>query len=283
MKLCDQGKISLSEPMTSYLPDNLIQGIHVHQGTDYSQKITVQQLISQTSGIADYFEGKPKGGESLFDSFKKGQDRAMDIQQVMEIARSLPANFIPGEKGHYSDTNFQLLGAIIEAVTGKSVTENFQDDIFAPLGLQNTYVYNEGKPEPMPFYFKQQKVQIPKFMATNVPDGGVVSTVGENQIFLQAFFDDKLFDVKHLERMTADWHMVFFPMIAYGMGMMRFKIPRLFSPFKPAPELIGHSGSTGSFAFYSPATELYFTGTINQIAAPSKPFQLMTQVMNKIR
>ncbi len=60
---------------------------------------------------------------------------------------------------------------------------------------------------------------------------------------------------------------------------MRFKLPRILSPFSAAPELIGHSGSTSAFLFHSHADHLYIGGTLNQLKNQGRPFRLMTKVL----
>jgi len=50
------------------------------------------------------------------------------------------------------------------------------------------------------------------------------------------------------------------------LGLEKLWIPRIFSPFKPIKEVLGFWGQTGAFAFYNPETDLYFTGTINQVS-----------------
>jgi CubicO group peptidase (beta-lactamase class C family) len=49
MRLCEQGELSLDDPMAKHLPDELINGIHVYKGHDYSREITIAQLLSHTS------------------------------------------------------------------------------------------------------------------------------------------------------------------------------------------------------------------------------------------
>ena len=285
MQLWQEGRLALEAPIADYLPADLIDGLHVYQGTDYSRRIQVVQLLAQTSGLADYFEGKPQGGRSLLDDLKAGRDRTLDIQQVVDIARSMPPNFAPGTRAAYSDTNFQLLGAIIEAVSGQSVEEAFQARIFAPLGLEHTTVYqpdlHEADPPLAEVYNQTTPLHLPGFFSTITPDGGLVATVDDSLAFLQAFFEGRLFEARHLARMMGHWNRIFFPM-QYGYGIMRFKLPRLFSPFKPIPEFVGHSGSTGSFAFYCPAKAMYLAGTVNQLAAQRKPFNLMVSIVNAL-
>lgn len=57
-------------------------------------------------------------------------------------------------------------------------------------------------------------------------------------------------------------------------------MPRIMSPFQPIPDIIGHSGSTGSVAFYVPDMDIYITGTINQQAKPNVAFQTMIKIIN---
>lgn len=286
--LAEQGHLKLEDKIAAHLPAGLIEGIHVYQGTDYSQRLTIAQLISHTSGLGDYFEDAPPGDKSLVDALKTGHDHAYTVADFMAITRQLTPKFAPGtpRKAHYSDSNFQLLGAIIESVTGRPVAENFQTMICEPLGLQNTYAYDhtlaESRPEPAPMYFQDRVLHAPLTMSSFAPDGGVVATAAESLRFLQAFFGGELFDSHHLGRMMANWNTVFFP-IQYGQGLMRFKLPRLMSPFSAPPEFVGHSGSSGSFAFYSPDRQLYTVGTFNQLASPARPYAFMVKVANALK
>jgi len=70
---------------------------------------------------------------------------------------------------------------------------------------------------------------------------------------------------------------MFFP-LRYGYGLMYFKLPRYFW-FTPLPEFVGHSGSTGAFAFACPSRSLYITGTLNQVSSPAKPFFFMIDLV----
>jgi len=122
---------------------------------------------------------------------------------------------------------------------------------------------------------------IPKAMASFGPDGGIVSNTQESIVFLKAFLDGSLFSKDYLQEMKQ-WRKIFYP-LQYGYGIMRFKLPRIMLPFKPIPELIGHSGATASFLFYCEDKDLYLAGTLNQIKEQSKPFRLMLDVINTLQ
>lgn len=285
VKLAEQGRLDLDAPLSAYLPASLLDGLHVYRGRDYSGQIQVYQLVNQTSGLADYETDRPEGGQSVLERLKAGQDLYLTLEQTLDLTRRLPPKFEPGAGGgtraHYSNTNYRLLGAIIEAVTGQSVAQNFETLIFAPLGLRHTYVFDaaaaQSRPAPAALYLKNRPLNVPQYLSSGVADGGLVSTVRESLAFLRAFFEGRLFDARQLDRMTRRWNRIFFP-LEYGGGLMRFKLPRLFSPFRPLPAFIGHSGSSGSFAYYCPDKALYLAGTINQIAAPGRPFRLVARL-----
>ena len=205
------------------------------------------------------------------------------VAAIVEIAQSLKPRFPPGAaegRAHYSDTNYALLGAVIEAVTANSVAASFRQMIFDPLGLTDTYVFEHTtlREPPAAFFFKDQAIEVPLAMSSFAPDGGVVSTVADSVRFLRAFFDGELVPPARVTSMTTRWNRILFP-LQYGSGVMRFRVPRWMSPFQAPPELIGHSGSTGSFAFYAPQRDAYVAGTVNQMDKPNRPFRLMTKMI----
>lgn len=271
MMLVDEGRLNLDAPIIDYLPGQLVDGIHIHKGTDYSHRLKVYQLIHQTSGLADYFEG------NFTEDFWNNRDRAYSVADTLNIARQESPVAAPDSgKSHYSDTNYQLLSAIIETITGCPLAEVFQMRIFDQLGLGDTYLYNyrDQRPiAPLPLYYKDTALSLPLALSSERGAGGIVSTLADNLRFLRAYFDGQLFDRRHFDRVMR-WNALFFPM-QYGYGLMRFKMPRVMTLFRETPELIGHSGSSGSFAFYAPHEKLYIAGTFNQFDKQSRPFNFM--------
>lgn len=277
MGLVDEGRIDLDKPLLAYLPDEMLKGVHVYKGTDYGQQLKVYHLLSQTSGIADYFEG------GIADDLRQNRDFAYTITDALAMVREKSASAIPESgKAYYSDTNYQLLGAIVESVTERTLTEVFQTRIFEPLALAQTYVFDHTMPrdEPIPMYYKGQRLDIPLAMSNMASDGGIVSTLSESLRFLRAYFGGELFDTSHFDRMQS-WNPLFFPM-QYGYGLMRFKLPGAMTLFRYTPELIGHSGTSASFAFYAPREGVYMAGTFNQLEKPSRPFQFLLKVASMV-
>jgi D-alanyl-D-alanine carboxypeptidase len=288
MRLYEKGAISLDDPMAKYLPGELIRGIHVFKGKDYSQEITIKQLLSHTSGIADYYSERPKGGKSLFELFLEEPNRSWTVDKTIERARDdLKPNFQPDTDASYSDTNFQLLGKIIEAITEKSLHIVYQDFIFRPLGLKHTWLIGFSEPQinpsaaPADVFYKDMNITKIRSNGSYWADGGIVSTAEEMLIFLKALNEGRIIRGDTLKLMH-NWHKLQFP-LQYGYGTMYFKLPWFIDVVMKVPPLWGHSGTTGSFLYYSKDLNLYMAGSINQVDSKIQPFKLMGKVMKAIR
>jgi D-alanyl-D-alanine carboxypeptidase len=288
MRLYEEGALSLDDPMSRYLPEDLIRGIHVYKGKDYSHGITIKQLLSHTSGIADYYTEKPKRGKSLFELFLEDPERSWTVDETIERARNdLKPNFKPGTDASYSDTNFQLLGKVIEAITGKPLHIVYEDFIFRPLGLKHTWLIGRSKPQiapsaaPADVFYKDINITNTRSNGAYWADGGIVSTAEEMIIFLKALNEGRIVSRDTLKLMH-NWHKLEFP-LQYGYGTMYFKLPWFINLVMKAPPLWGHSGSTGSFLYYSEDLNLYMAGSINQVESKTKPFRLMLRVIKAIQ
>ena len=120
MQQVERGKLSLEDDIAKYLPEFPTQGRHV----------TIRQLISNTSGIVDYhYRGDPL--ESTY-----RQPKAMD--EVVALFANGQWIHEPGTQWDWSVSNFQLLTGILERVTGQSLPEYMQRNLFAPAGAVAT-------------------------------------------------------------------------------------------------------------------------------------------------
>lgn len=283
MILCTQEKLKLSDPIALFLPVNVMNGLHIVRRTDYSRNLTIAHLLAHTSGLPDYFQDKDAAGDSIEKKLVQGKDMQWSFEKAIAHTKSLKPHFIPGTKksAHYSDTNFQLLGAIIESITGKPFTENCSALITEPLNLRSTYVYSDPTDTtPKALNYKSEELRVPMAMTSFGADGGIVSTTPDLLTFIEAFFTGKLFPSAYSQEMKQ-WNNIFFPMQS-GLGIHRFKLPWIFNPFGMIPELIGHSGLSGSVAFHSPKHNLYIAGTVNQVAYPDLSFKLMIKLIRSV-
>lgn len=274
--------LSLDDKIDKYLGQDVIMGLHRLNGKDYSGEITIKNLLAHTSGIPDYFQQKDNKGDSLENVLMGGLDEKWTFEQAVERSKGLKPLFAPDakNKAHYSDTNFQLLGRIIEIVSGECFGKVCQELICRPLGLSKTYLYTDIQDtRPKPLYYKNREFPIPNAMASFGADGGIVATSGEMMVFLEAFFTGRLFPKAYLNELKV-WNRIYFPMRS-GIGLQCFKLPWIFNPLGTIPDMIGHSGLSGALAFSNPEKDLYITGTVNQVAHPDASFRLMIKLIQE--
>ena len=271
LQLVDEGRLRLEDRVQDLIAHVDLAGLHVVKGVDHGPTLTVRHLLHQTSGLADYY------ARDVAHDLKRCEDRAYDLADVLEMTRALPPQAAPDSgRSHYSDTNFQLLGALIEAVTGQSYARAVQTRICAPLGLRQTGVLR-GEDSGLAIYHGTRPLRIPRTLRSMGPDGGIVSTLEDMRVFLRAFMAMELFSAARGAEMRR-WNRLFFP-FQYGLGLMRVKLPRWMTLFRQTPELIGHSGASGTFAFHAPAPDITLIGTFNQTDAPRRPVAFMFEVL----
>lgn len=273
LKLRSQHYLQLEDKITKYLSQDITNGLHVLDGVDYTNDITIKHLMSNTSGIPDYFTSE------LVSELVHGKDQSWHLEKSLEVIKQKKPKFKPGQKNkaQYSDPNYQLLGKIIENITGKSIHEVFKAYIFDELNLVKTYVFQDVNDTlPIPLYYKNQQINVPIYMTSASPDGGIVSTAQETMVFLRAFISGRLFPIKDLSELTSHWNLLFGPgLFYYGIGISKQPI----AMFNLKKGMIGHWGQSGAFAFYHQDTDLYFTGTVNQFSGHSVAARMMIKLI----
>jgi D-alanyl-D-alanine carboxypeptidase len=123
--LAEKGQLSLADPIGKYFPDFPGSG-----------QIQIKHLLAHTSGIKDYIPLK---------DFNSRMREDLSNNDVLEIVKKEPLEFSAGEKFDYSNSNYALVGAIIEKVTGKSYKQFLRESILLPLGLNHTQLIDNTK------------------------------------------------------------------------------------------------------------------------------------------
>lgn len=273
-QLVAEQRLTLDDPVVWFFPGEL-EGLHVWKGKDRTKQITVRHLLTHSSGLPDYFEGKRRDGTSLAADLFAGKDRAYGLTEVLCWCREeMRPHFAPGAgaRAFYSDTNFYLLSEIVARVGGQGLDKALAARITQPLGLTRTAFFKPGMAA-LPLRRGADIVDVPLALASMPGDGGGVSCLADMAVFTQAFFEGRLFPRTYLEAL-APWRSIFFPLKA-GTGVLRFAMPRWLPPFRPGLEFIGHSGISGAFAFYYPARGRVIVGTVNQMRDRGRPYRLM--------
>ncbi|GLX78315.1 serine hydrolase [Thalassotalea insulae] len=127
--LIEQGKLTLSDSILTYLPE-----------LDPSWKqVTIASLLSHQSGIPNFFT------DEFISALGWDWLEGLDNQRVLEYFINHPElEFSPNSQAQYSNTNFSLLATIIERVSGKSFSHFMTEQLFSPLALANSYVIDQG-------------------------------------------------------------------------------------------------------------------------------------------
>ena len=154
----------------------------------------------------------------------------------------------------------------------------FEQYIFSKINMSETYLpVSEKEYIPMVYYGDKQLYR-PQFIMCSKASGGCITTTRDLMIFIQAFFRGELFDKKMLDSKQYRKLQLSMCPIYYGSGYMRVKMGGVSTSFLGQGDLIGHSGSTGSFAFYYPNKELFFVGDFNQMKYPTLPIRFVMQL-----
>ncbi len=306
MRMVEEGELALGDRMVDRLPASLTRGIHVQGGTDFTDRITLEHLLAHASGLPDFIEDYPARGtgvedrRSLVEILLVEGDRNWSLEDTARRVREdLQPHFPPQELAakkvriRYSDTNYQLLRGIIQEVRGSSFAEALSELVLEPLGLHRTWVPGDeraDRPEvPVAaLHSGDELVRFPSFFSSIADLEG---TADDLLRFLEALTRGELFrDPRTWPRMQARWNRFSQPLdraalrqpswpIEYGLGVMRFQLPRFLTPFRPIPPVVGHTGSTGVWLFHAPELDLHLVGALSQITAGPVPFRFVPKVL----
>jgi len=124
--LQQQGKLSVNDDIRKFLPEM----------PDYGKPITLHHLMTHTSGLRDY--------AGLFDLAGVPEQNLTNDQDAVDlIVRQKALNFMPGEEWDYSNSGFFLLSQVVNRVSGKTLRDFDQENIFRPLSMTSTQIFND--------------------------------------------------------------------------------------------------------------------------------------------
>ncbi|MBD3628516.1 serine hydrolase domain-containing protein [Cyclobacterium sp.] len=286
-QLVEEGKLAFEDPMHQYLPEALTRGLHIWEGNDWTQEITVAHLLQHRSGLSDYFEDQPGIGENMLTVALENPDQFWTPQELLDFYKNgFRALFAPGTGYHYTDTEYLLPGLIIEALEQKPLQEVFRERIFSPLEMTHTSMHLRSEPLEKPatpltkIYFGEQEVSKMKSLSSDWAGAGLQSTAKDISTFLKALFDGKLIQKESLKAMQ-DWTPAS-KGTYYGYGLMQWKLKELF-PLLSDFTLIGHHGFTGSFMYYCPGLDAYLCGTFNQSEFQKGSVEFLIKVLMELK
>ncbi|MFB6890428.1 serine hydrolase domain-containing protein [Kitasatospora sp. NPDC056327] len=202
LQLVAEGRIGLDDPVERLLPGA------VPNGAD----ITLRQLLGHTSGVFNYTEDdafdieRPGAIEHWLES---GRYTRWTPQQLVALANAHPAYFAPGQGFHYSNTNYVLVGQIIERATGRSWQREVERRVIRPLGLTGTSMPDHATGIPGPHAHGYYELPSGPADVTELDpsmagaSGAGISTTADLNTFITALIGGRLLPRPQLAEMMA--------------------------------------------------------------------------------
>lgn len=200
LHLAEEGKLSLDDPLSERLPK-------VTGQIPDAEKITVRYLLSHLSGIFDPPNESNRYKLDLVND-PEGMDKKTIDRLLDEYVYGKPLHFEPGKGYAYSNTNYWLLGQIIESVTGKTVQQVLDQLIFIPLGLTDTYLEQRDDRNVArgyaDIYGDGALLDVSRWDRADTDgkaDGGIISTAVDLMKFMKALMEGEIVSPASVEMM----------------------------------------------------------------------------------
>ncbi|MEO7814568.1 MAG: serine hydrolase domain-containing protein [Sphingomicrobium sp.] len=227
MKLVEQGKVSLDDPQTKFLPDYPAP----------NGKATVRQLLNHTGGMMPYTQ--------IPGFMEASAGRAYSTEQLIAAFKDVPPQFAPGAKYAYNNSGYVLLGAILEKITGKSWDQAVGDLVTSPLKLASirSGIGMDGTPGMATGYSDEEGKTVPAAkIHMSVPHGAgaLVGTVGDLARWGQALHHGKVVAPASYAAMIAPTTTADGKTEPYGFGLQTGDVR--------GRREIGHGGGINGFS-----------------------------------
>jgi CubicO group peptidase (beta-lactamase class C family) len=247
LQLVEQGKISLTDIIQKYLPDYPLK----------DHPVTIENLLTHTSGIADY---------EVVDIHVPDAIRIdVPAKRLIDSLEKLPLEFVPGSRYHYSNSNYFLLGYILERVSGKSYKDYLSENLFKPAGLLATYYDSpteiipnrvNGYSKYQQHYFNSGYISMTQVFGA----GALLSTVEDLYKWHQGLYSYKLVKKETLEKAFTPFKLAGGELSEYGYGW--------FIKNRNGSRSIEHSGGIDGFQsdeIYFPEQDVFIAALYNSL------------------
>ena len=240
LQLVEAGKVQLDEPIQTYLP----------YFPTKEHTITIHHLLSQTSGIPEFFDVDEDEFAILYQKHTP--------QELIDYFQDRPLQFEPGSRFSYSNSNYPLLGAIIEVVSGMSLADYLDKHIFGPLNMNNTSLWyqdnnNNSISKGYRLNAQNEFVEGPAIDGSTVyAAGGIVSTLSDLHTWNMELTNPEHLSKKLVKQLQKEKKTTNNQGTGYGYGFFIEEIQR--------NRVIQHGGNMYGFtstALYIPKKEVY--------------------------
>ncbi|MBX7109437.1 MAG: beta-lactamase family protein [Chitinophagales bacterium] len=227
LQLQEEGKLNLDDKIAAYLPGDVIDKI------ENADQATIRQLLQHSSGIYNYIQNLSFQTASINDLLKEWH-----ADDLLKYAYHKSAYFSAGADVRYSNTNYILLGLLLEKLEGKPLYRVFDERLFAPLGLTLTqFAGNNHVPDGIvrgyiDLYSNLQVIESTYYSGWDyyTADGGLISNPYDMNVFFRALMKGEIINATSLQEMLTwkkplEEDTEFFP-IYYGLGIFKIETPQ---------------------------------------------------------
>lgn len=237
LQLAEQGKLSLQDDIKKYIPDYAIK-----------EPITIEHLLTHTSGIKSY---------TNVDSFWNQMRTDLTPRAIIALTEKDTLEFKPGNKWNYNNTGYVMLGLVIEKVTGMTYGDYVQQNIFIPLGMNNSYYGSESriiKNRVKGYKNNGKEFLNSDYISMTLPHaaGSLLSTVEDLWKWNQALYSYKLVKKEWVDKAITPYTLSDGKPTSYGYGLSIAKVQ--------GSKSIEHGGGIPGFltdGIYLPAEEIF--------------------------
>lgn len=242
VNLVADGQLSFEDSLSGWFPDY-----------PNSEDITVRQLLNMTAGTFDYFRAEPEN--PVISMVMQDVRRIWSPDEVIAIAADQPPHAEAGDVYAYSNTNYLLLGKIVEKVSGMALGRYFDKHFYVPVGLSQTRLTGEdnptatmaagylsgstflfGREEP----FSSKPADIAGLASLGWSAGGMTTTGADLARWGHALFTGEIVNDRYVTEMTTSTPQSIADNAGYGLGVEHFETSLGLA--------YGHSGSIPGYA-----------------------------------
>ncbi|MCU0700160.1 MAG: beta-lactamase family protein [Myxococcaceae bacterium] len=264
-----RGALSLEDPLSKWTRPEAITGLPIVGGDEALAKVTVRQLLAHRTGLPDAFSDASSDGEPrLFDRIALEPNRRWSRDDVFAYTRAhYPAVGAPGSVFHYSDLNYDLLGLVLEGVTGRPFHEVVRREVLEPLALTHTW-YHAYEPAPagvLPIadvFVGRVNLRGAPALSVDQAGGGLATTVEDLRRLLRGLLAGRPVPLNALA--TSFTEDAMHPGIDVGLCAWRIRPGGVFFALGGLPVLEGHSGATGVWAYAARDLDAVLVGAVSQ-------------------
>ncbi|MGD7705162.1 serine hydrolase domain-containing protein [Microlunatus sp. Y2014] len=248
------------------MPGSEVAGLPAAPGVDVGADVTIERLLTHTSGLPDFFE-PPRGSGSAasITGAVSDPDRRWTPSALLDEARAMPAVGRPGERFHYCDTGFVVLGRVVEEVTGDPFNTVLRQQVLEPAGMaRSSTPYGDAVApgelaglEVAPFWIGRRELSRALCVSLDWAGGGIVGPPEDFVAFQQALHSGQLISptlLAHLARPRRRRR----PGLHYGAGLVTIRFHEFFPVgLANLPQPVGGVGAFATHMFHYPQQQAH--------------------------